>query len=155
MKTILFPHRFKRASGIAFYFLLIVGGILYFSENQFDHLLVIKVPNLFGINPAFATTSGFWMENGYLDELFTVMIIVTGIVNSFAKEKREDEMISKLRFESLGWSLYINYGLIILATLIIFDFMYFQVMVVHLFAILLFFNLRFKFRLYQFYSSNK
>lgn len=155
MNAILFPHKFKRVSGIIFYVFLIVGGFLYFTDNQFEGLFVIKVPNLFGVDSLFVKNSGFWIENGYLDELFTVIIIISGIINSFAKEEREDEMISKIRFESLVWSLYINYGFVILATLIVFDFIYFQVMVVNLFAILLFFNLRFKFRLYHFYKSVK
>jgi hypothetical protein len=151
MKNYLFPNRYKTLSGWGFYLSLILGFILW-STNIFDDYLVIPVPDLFGTGGFFDGGSA-WMKNGVMDELFTVLIIITGLIHSFSKEKIEDELISKLRLDSLIWSLYINYGLVILATLLIYDIMYFNVLIFNLFTIILFFNLRLRFNLHKHYAS--
>ncbi len=157
----LFDHRFKKASSWVFY--LTVPMALYFLfTDQYDNLLKIKVFSLFPSEAIITTpdteniigTRGFvWIENGFLDEIFTIIIIVSGILSSFSKEKVEDELISRIRMESLALSLYINYGLLILSNLFIYELSYFYAMVIHLFTILLFFNLIFNFRLYKHYNS--
>jgi hypothetical protein len=151
MKNYLFPNRFKTLSGWVFYISLLTGFVLWISDT-FDHYLVIPVPDLFGTDGLLNGGSG-WMKNGILDELFTVFIIVSGLIHSFAKEKVEDELIGKLRLDSLIWSLYINYGLVILATLLIYDFMYFNVLIFNLFTVILFFNLRLRVNLHKHYAS--
>ncbi|WP_297764628.1 hypothetical protein [uncultured Muriicola sp.] len=151
MKNYLFPNRFKTLSGWVFYLSLITGFILW-NTDAFDNYLVIPVPDLFGTDGLFDRGSG-WMKNGVLDELFTVLIIVSGLIHSFSKEKVEDELIGKLRLDSLIWSLYINYGLVIIATLLIYDIIYFNVLIFNLFTVILFFNLRLRFSLYKHYAS--
>ncbi len=151
MKNYLFSNRFKTLSGWVFYLSLIIGFILWISDT-FDDNLVISVPDLFGTSGLFDGGSG-WIKNGVLDELFTVLIIISGLIHSFSKEKVEDELIGKLRLDSLIWSLYVNYGLVILATLLIYDMMYFNVLIFNLFTIILFFNLRLRFNLHKHYAS--
>ena len=98
--------------------------------------------------------TGFgWIENGLGDEVFTLLIIVSGIVNSFSKEKIEDELISRIRLESLSLSLFISFGLIIISTFLVFNINYMYVLVFNLFLIILLFNLIFKFRLFKHYNS--
>ncbi|NNK34691.1 MAG: hypothetical protein HKP47_01595, partial [Eudoraea sp.] len=58
-----------------------------------------------------------------------------------------------LRLDSLIWSLYVNYTVVILATLLIYDIMYFNVLIFNLFTIILFFNLKLRFSLYKHYKS--
>ena len=157
----LFDHKYKKVSGWVFYITIPIAMYFLFTD-QFDHLLRIKVFSLFPSETIVTTPGtenvigarGFtWIENGFLDEIFTFIIIVSGIVNSFSREKVEDELISKIRMESLVLSLYINYGLLILSNFFIYELSYFYVMVFHLFTILLFFNLIFKYRLYKHYNS--
>ena len=157
----LFDHKYKKVSGWVFYITIPIAMYFLFTD-QFDHLLKIKVFSLFPSETIITTpetenvigTRGFtWIENGFLDEIFTFIIIVSGIVNSFSREKVEDELISKIRMESLVLSLYINYGLLLLSNFLIYELSYFYVMVFHLFTILLFFNLIFKYRLYKHYNS--
>lgn len=154
MKNYLFPNRFKTLSGWVFYLSLITGFVLWISDT-FDHYLVISVPDLFGTIGTDGIFDGgnVWMKNGVLDELFTVLIIVSGLIHSFSKEKVEDELIGKLRLDSLIWSLYVNYGLVIIATLLIYDIIYFNVLIFNLFTVILFFNLRLRFSLYKHYAS--
>ena len=94
-----------------------------------------------------------WIENGLGDEIFTLLIIVSGLINSFSKEKIEDELISRIRLESLSLSLFISFGLIIISTFLVFNINYMYVLVFNLFLIILLFNLIFKFRLFKHYNS--
>lgn len=157
----LFDHRFKNVSGWVFY-LTVPVALFFLITDQYDDLLKINVFSLFpsevlitgpGTENIIGTRGFVWIENGFLDEIFTFIIIVSGIVTSFSKEKVEDELISRMRMESLVLSLYINYGLLILSNFFIYELSYFYVMVVHLFSILLLFNLIFRYRLYKHYNS--
>ena len=157
----LFDHRFKKVSGWVFYVTVPIAMYFLFTD-QYDTLLKIKVFSLFpsdmvvtgpGSENVIGSRGFTWIENGFLDEIFTFIIIVSGIVNSFSKEKVEDELISRIRMESLVLSLYINYGLLILSNFLIYELSYFYVMVFHLFSILLLFNLIFRYRLYKLYNS--
>ena len=94
-----------------------------------------------------------WIENGLGDEIFTLLIIVSGLINSFSKEKIEDELISRIRLESLSLSLFISFGLIIISTFLVFNINYMYVLVFNLFLIILLFNLILKFRLFKHYNS--
>jgi hypothetical protein len=50
------------------------------------------------------------VNNNILNEILGVVIILSLLVVAFSKEKSEDEYISKIRLESLVWSVYLNYG---------------------------------------------
>ena len=100
--------------------------------------------------------TGFgWIENGLGDEVFTLLIIISGLVNSFCREKIEDELISRTRLESLSLSLFISFGLIIVSTFLVYSINYMYVLVSNLFLIILLFNLIFKFRLSKHYTHEK
>ena len=158
---LLFNHKFKKVSGWIFY-LTIPIALYSFLTSKFDDFLVVKVYPLFSFKKTIRTadtenvigSEGFsWIENGLVDEILIAIIIIAGIVNSFSKERYEDELIGKLRTESLTLSLYINYGIILLATFLIYELTFLYVLVFNLFTILLIFNLIFKYRLYQHYKS--
>lgn len=157
----LFNNKWKRISGWIFYLTIPVGIYLLFT-NSFEDLLKIRVFSLFH-SETISTTSnteniigsrGFqWIENGILDEILTFVIIVSGIIHSFCKEKIEDELISKIRMDSLVLSLYINYGVLLFFNFFVYDLSYFYVMVFHLFTILILFNLIFRYKLNIHYKS--
>jgi hypothetical protein len=94
-----------------------------------------------------------WIENGFVDEILTFVIIVSGIIHSFCKEKIEDELISKIRIDSLVLSLYINYGVLVLFNFFVYELNYIYVMIFHLFTILILFNLIFRYKLNIHYKS--
>jgi len=158
---LLFNHKYKRVSGWVFY-LTIPIALYAFISNRFENFLVFKVYPLFSYKRTIVTESteniigsdGFqWIENGLVNEILIVIIIISGIINSFSKENFEDELIGKLRTESLTLSLYLNYGLIIIANFLIYELTFIYVLVFNLITILLFFNLIFKYKLYQHYNS--
>ena len=149
----LFNYKYKKISGWIFYLLIPVGLFLLLTERIQD-IFVVNVFSIFSYEWFGSEPKGFgWIENGLGDEIFTLLIIVSGLINSFSKEKIEDELISRIRLESLSLSLFISYGLIIIATFLVFNINYMYVLVFNLFLIILLFNLILKFRLFKHYNS--
>ena len=149
----LFNYKYKKISGGIFYLLIPVGLFLLLTERIQD-IFVVNVFSIFSYEWIGSERTGFgWIENGLGDEIFTLLIIVSGLINSFSKEKIEDELISRIRLESLSLSVFISFGLIIISTFLVFDINYMYVLVFNLFLIILLFNLIFKFRLFKHYKS--
>jgi len=149
----LFNYKYKKISGWIFYLLIPVGLFLLLTERIQD-IFVVNVFSIFSYEWIGSERTGFgWIENGLGDEIFTLLIIVSGLINSFSKEKIEDELISRIRLESLSLSLFISFGLIIISTFLVFNINYMYVLVFNLFLIILLFNLVLKFRLFKHYNS--
>ena len=149
----LFNYKYKKISGWIFYLLIPVGLFLLLTERIQD-IFVVNVFSIFSYEWIGSERTGFgWIENGLGDEVFTLLIIVSGIVNSFSSEKIEDELISRIRLESLSLSLFISFELIIISTFLVYNLNYMYVLISNLFLIILLFNLIFKFRLYKHYNS--
>ncbi len=158
---LLFNNKYKSISGWIFYLSIPLALYSFFTDNLKD-ILVFRVFQFFSFEKTIRTehteniigSEGLkWIENGLANELLMAIIIIAGIVNSFSKEKYEDELIAKHRTESLTLSLYINYGLILLSAFLIYELTFLYVMVFNLFGILLIFNLIFKYKLYQHYKG--
>ena len=148
----LFDNKYKKISGLVFYLTSIIGLYLLITDKIFD-LFTLNVYSLFSESISDLTYGGGWIENGLGDEIFTTIIIISGLINSFSKEKIEDELFSKIRLESLTMSLFISYGLVIISTFLIYNLSYMYVLVFNLFIILILFNLIFRYRLYEHYKS--
>ena len=149
----LFSNKFKKTSGVVFYLSILIGLFLLLTDRIQD-IFVVNVFSIFSYEWFGSEPKGFgWIENGLGDEVFTLLIIVSGIVNSFSREKIEDELISRIRLESLSLSLFISFGLIIISTFLVYNLNYMYVLVFNLFLIILLFNLIFKFRLFKHYNS--
>ena len=149
----LFSNKFKKTSGVVFYLSILVGLFLLLTDKIRD-IFVVNVFSIFSYEWIGSERTGFgWIENGLGDEIFTLLIIVSGLINSFSKEKIEDELISRIRLESLSLSLFISFGFIIISTFLVYNLIYMYVLVFNLFLIILLFNLIFKVRLYKHYKS--
>jgi len=149
----LFSNKFKKISGVIFYLSIPIGLFLLWNDRIQD-VFVVNVFSIFSYEWIGSERTGFgWIENGLGDEIFTLLIIVSGLINSFSKEKIEDELISRIRLESLSLSLFISFGLIIISTFLVFNINYMYVLVFNLFLIILLFNLILKFRLFKHYNS--
>ena len=97
----LFSNKFKKTSGVVFYLSILVGLFLLLTDKIRD-IFVVNVFSIFSYEWIGSERTGFgWIENGLGDEIFTLLIIVSGLINSFSKEKIEDELISRIRLESL------------------------------------------------------
>ena len=149
----LFSNKFKKISGVIFYLSIPIGLFLLLTDRIQD-VFVVNVFSIFSYEWIGSERTGFgWIENGLGDEIFTLLIIISGLVNSFSKEKIEDELISRIRLESLSLSLFISFGFIIISTFLVYNLIYMYVLVFNLFLIILLFNLIFKVRLYKHYKS--
>lgn len=84
-----------------------------------------------------------WINNNILNEICGILIIIGGILVAFSKEKVEDEFITKLRLESLVWATYVNYAILLLAMVLVYDFSFLWVMIFNMFTTLIIFIIRF------------
>lgn len=156
MKTrFLFPNHFKTVGWVLFVPSLVLG-ILYNINNEIlKSFLKIKVfaiaeTQLFNFNSYFK-----FIENDIIDELILFGLIIGGVFVGFSKLKNEDEYISKIRYESLVWATYFNYGLIIIFTLFFYGFVYLSIVFYNLFFLLLFFIIRFHYMIYKLNKTNQ
>jgi hypothetical protein len=145
----LFSHTFKPFGWLLFLIGLCFG--IFLMINDFDYFnLEIKVFPLVSDSGFFSSNKPLqWSTNNIADELVAIVIIIGGILVAFSKTKDEDEYISKIRMESLIWATYVNYGILILAILFVFDMSFFNVLIYNMFTVLLFFIIRFHYVLYK------
>lgn len=141
----LLSNKYKKFGWI----LLIMGmilGILINAEVLESELLQTKVLSIYN-EGIFSKDDGFFkiIENGILDEIVALMIIIGGLIVGFTKEKVEDEFIYQLRKESLVWAIIFNYIILSFAIVFIYDMTFFNVLIYNMFTPLLFFIVRFNF----------
>ena len=142
----LFPHKMKKVGWMLFFPSVIFGVILmFFDELEFK----ISVFSL--VDAAIFEDSKFFTmtENNVLDELVSVALILSLFLITFSKEKIEDELVAKIRLDSLLWATYFNYIVLILAILFIYGLAFYWVMILNMFTILLVFLFRFKWVLFK------
>ena len=149
MKTnFLLPNQFKKIGWLIFIPVLILGllwMIFEFEPAAFDIKTFALFIDDYLDNIQFMVIT----ENNILDEIIGVLIIISGIFIAFSKEKEEDEFISKIRLESLVWATYVNYAILILALIFVYNMSFFWVMVFNMFTVLIFFIIRYNWALYK------
>ena len=149
MKTnYLFPNHFKKIGWLLFIPGIILGIVylIYQSDISLFDIKVFAIAEKVIFNDAdFFTIS----ENNVLDEISSILLIIGALLIAFSKEKTEDEFISKIRLESLVWATYINYAILILAIIFVYDITFFWVLVFNMFTLLVFFLIRFNCALYK------
>lgn len=153
MKTqFLIDHRFKHWG----WPLLLVGvlwtSISVFAEYEPD-FLDWTVPALVGdkmnIGGSGSSGNNFLITNNVADEIGGLATLVGAMLLLLAREKTEDEMINKVRLESLLWAAIVNGIANILALLFIYGIPYFHVMIVNVVFFYLLFIARFHWALGQ------
>lgn len=150
MKTkILFPNHFKRMGWIILIPSAILGVLSIFDVIKFDFLNNIKVFAIYSDGFLGSSKIFGFIENNISDEILGILCIVGAILVAFSKEKCEDEFIAKIRLESLVWATYINYAILIFCMLFFYSIGFLYVMIFNMFTILIFFIIRFYFKLYK------
>lgn len=144
----LLPFKVKRLGWLILLPSLLLGvAVMYFEFEVPGFELVIPYSKSFlGGNP---------LSNNLTDELASVLFMVSLFLIAFSEEKEEDEFVSMVRLESLQWSVYFNYGLLIIAILFIYDMAFFQALIYNMYSILIFFILRFNYVLRVKFNPNK
>ena len=145
----LFSHSFKPFGWLLFSTGTILGIVLLINDLNYPNWETMVFPLIGQKNDLFSNLAFEWNINNIADEIASILIIIGGILVAFSKTKDEDEYISKIRMESLIWATYVNYLVLILAILFVFDLSFLSVLIYNMFTILLFFMLRFHFILYK------
>ncbi|HMK03046.1 MAG TPA: hypothetical protein VK489_02600 [Ferruginibacter sp.] len=126
----------------------IVGLMLILSD--FDELgLKMKVFAIFNNE---LTGPGRWfsvIKTDIVNTIVGILFIVGAMFVGFSKEKKEDEFISKIRLKSLLWAVWVNYVLLILGFLLVYNMAFLNVMMYNMFTVLIIFITRFNYILYK------
>ncbi len=142
----LFPNRYKKIGWMLLIPASIAGLITLFLDYSPSYL-DFRVPALF-IDELFNKDKIFGLtDNNILNEILGVLTIIGFLFVAFSKEVMEDEFIAKIRLESLVWATYVNYGVLIISFITIYDFSFFWVMVFNMFTTLIFFIAHFNWQL--------
>ncbi len=151
MKTqYLLPNKFKKTGWLIFIPVTLLGILWLIFEPLFESKLDLLEFNVFALvsGGILNDTDVFQViENNILDEFIGVLFIISSIFIAFSKEKTEDEFIAMIRLESLVWATYINYGVLILALIFVYDIPFFWVLVFNMFTTLIFFIIRYNWAL--------
>jgi hypothetical protein len=81
------------------------------------------------------------------------LTIIAGIIFAFSKEKHEDEMVAAIRLHSLAWATIVNYAILLLSYLLIFDIAFLNVLMAAMFTQLIIFIILFRFKMNGFYRA--
>ncbi len=122
MKTLLFPHRFQKVGWVIFALAAALG--VYLCITDFE--------------------GSYTMNN-----IAIIGIAIGGILATCSREKVEDEMISHIRLNALLIALYVNYAILIVCSLLVYDFDFIQVMIYQMFTILLVFMFIFRYQVWR------
>lgn len=142
----LFPHTYKNFGWLVLIPATIFGLVTFmldFEPEVLDmNVLSFLADGINGETKILAISN-----NNILNELLAVVIIISSLLVAFSKEKSEDEYISKIRLESLVWAVYFNSATLLLSFLFIYDMLFYSVMVFNMFTTLLFFIIRFNWKI--------
>lgn len=151
---VLLNHKLKWPATAVFYASLLLGVYSISFDNQLEEIWKVPVYSLFGQETGLMGTGlgkKGWTETSLFNEILTVVIVISGLIASFSKERIEDELTSKIRLESLSVAIVLNYLIVLVANFFIFDFAFLNALMVFLFAPLVMFNVLFQLRLYNYY----
>lgn len=142
----LFPNKYKNVGWLILIPSAILG-LLVTGSGYEPNYLDFRVPALF-IDEIIGERHLVGMvENNLLNEILGILVIISSLFVAFSREKVEDEYISKIRLESLVWAVFVNYGILLVAFLCIYDLSFLWVMIFNMFTILWFFIIRFNWRI--------
>lgn len=151
--TYLLPNRFNSFGWILISLAILLWSSYLITNEEFEYLNA----NVFTIVGAefLKTTEYFaFIKVNLTLTIVGVFFILGGIFVAFAKQKTEDEFIMKLRLLSFQWAILINYSLLLLCFIFIYDLAFLSVMVYNMFTVLILFIIRFHYLLYKFNDNS-
>lgn len=122
MKTLLFPHSFQRIGWVVFAISAAIGTYILFTDNTDSYLF---------------------------NNIAIIGTCIGAILATCSREEVEDEMTGQIRLNSLLTALYINYAILIVCSLLIYDLDFLSVMLYNMFTILLIFMVVFRWKIWQ------
>lgn len=144
----LFPSYFKKIGWIILPFFLALSVYVLFTDQRWE--LNVKLFALFADK---AENGSHWFQvvtGNILDELAITGMTVALLFIAFAREREEDEYISRLRVESLVWAMILNYIILVVVSWLVYGFPFLTVMAINMFTVLILFVVKFNIALYKF-----
>ncbi|REA61288.1 hypothetical protein DSL64_12635 [Dyadobacter luteus] len=96
----------------------------------------------------FSTGKGGTVVLNITDEILGIGIICGLFITGFSKLKIEDERIALIRLESLQWGIYVNFTVMVVCIIFVYDTWFLLVMIYNMFTPLFIFVARFYWLLY-------
>jgi len=137
----LFPHKWRIAGLLLILLAALIIADNSYSEGQFNPS---ADPNEIFFGMRLSGNMGI-----VVSDVEYISMIIGLLLVGFSKEKIEDEQIAQLRLDSLQWSVYFNYSLLIICIIFINGLDFLSVMAYNIMSQLLFFIIRFRWKLYQ------
>ena len=128
MKTMLFPHGFQKFGWCVFAVGVIFGIYILVSDYDTDSLV---------------------------NNIAIIGTVAGAILVTCSREKIEDEMVRQVRFNSLLVALYVNYAVLIVCSLLVYDLDFLLVMMYNMFTMLLIFMVVFRYRMWRLNKETK
>ncbi|MBE98778.1 hypothetical protein [Flavobacterium coralii] len=155
MKTnFLFPYRFKKVSGILFVISFVLLALFYIIGEFGTFEFKAKVFSVAGGSGLLGDEGDFyWLKTSITDELLMLLVIPSGIIYAFSKEKFEDELLNTIRLNSLAWATIANYTIILFGYLFIYGIVFLNVLMFAMVSQLLIFIILFRYRMFRFYKT--
>lgn len=148
LKSFLLPYGFKKIGWVIFVPTFLLGVGLFFSGFDagtvfaFFHLSTHTGPD------SFTSNADHWLNN-----IALIGICLGGIFVACSKERVEDEMIGRIRLNALLTALYVNYAVLIIAALLVYDLRFLNVMACMIVGVVLLFLLIYRVALWRFRKS--
>lgn len=141
MKTkLLFSHRYRLIGWLIFVPFAILGLATMYLDYEMSWL---------SFGPSYSIIGTGLVPNNLTNELAGIGVIIGLMLIAFSREANEDEMTNYLRLQALQWSVYLNYSILLLAILLVYDTAFFSIMVYNMFTVLLVFIARFRWLIYR------
>ena len=146
----LLPSKFKWIGWIILVPSSIFGLFVIFEEFKFS-FLEFKVFTISsgGFAPWEVTKAFNFEKENLTATIVGILFLVGALMVTLAREKNEDEFISKKRLESLLWATIINYLILLFCFMFFYEFGFVYVMIFNMFTILILFIIRFNYVLYK------
>lgn len=152
MKTqFLLPTRFKKLGLCMLIPFVIMAAFQWFGGMDLLPYTYWELP-LPAIYDDPIVGGGKWftiVKESIYEEIWIIGLLLSLTFIALAKEKDEDEMISKIRLESMAWALWVTVVLFALETLWVFGFVYMKTTFLTLFIYLIIFIAKFNYEMYK------
>jgi hypothetical protein len=146
----LLPNKCKLIGWILLIPSSIIGLLVIFKEFKFKFLEFRVFTISSGGTAPWSSTNFLNFEKENITGTITGVIFLVGaLLVALAREKNEDEFISKKRLESLLWATIINYLILLFCFLFFYEFGFMYVMIFNMFTTLILFIIRFNYILYR------
>ena len=149
----LLPHAFKIWGWVLFGLGLSIG-LVGTIKGDIEFGWELRVPAVFHSSFFSNELEWFvWVENELTDELLVFSLILGGLFIGFSAERDEDELTALIRLKALSWAVVMNSVILLLATALIYDMNYLNVVFYNMFTTIILFVLRYQYLMFRFRKS--